>query len=489
MKKLPKRILFVSSESRPFASTGGLADVAEALPNELNQMGVKIDRIMPLYRKVHEGQKRGGYELQRSTHTLQIPMGSETIQTEIYFTELHGTLTYFVNCEEFFDRTELYALPNREYSDNFNRFLFFQKAVVALIDALGQPYEVLHLNDWQTGMIPLLLEKGIYGTGRGGHEKTLYTIHNLAYQGLYPATNLYKTNLPGNFISQYPDLEYYGQLNLMKAGIAGATRVNTVSPTYAEEIRTEKFGCGLEGVLSNLAHPVIGIVNGVDTKAWNPETDPALPANYRLKSLSGKERCKQALVEEAGLTYKKETPLFVMISRLVDQKGITVIGQAMEQLMGLPLQFILLGSGQEIYHKWIQDWNQRWPEKFKGILGYDSELSHRMEAGADFFFMPSEFEPCGLNQLYSLRYGTIPVVNPTGGLKDTVTDVRQNPAHGTGLLMNSYTPEALLNCIQEGISLFHHKQQFRQVRQRGMAQDVTWTRTAQEYLDLYRDLI
>lgn len=489
MNQLPSRVLFVSSESRPFASTGGLADVAEALPNELNQLGLKVDRILPLYRKVREGEAKGGFSLQRTPHTLQIPMGSETIQAEIFSTELHGTLTYFVNCEEYFDRTELYALPHREYSDNFSRFLFFQKAVVALVDALGRPYDILHLNDWQTGLIPLLLEKGIHGTGRGRREKLLFTIHNLAYQGLYPAASLYKTNLPGNYIHQYPALEYYGQLNLMKAGLTGSDRVNTVSPSYAKEILTPQFGCGLEGVLSSLAQPVVGIVNGVDTEAWNPETDPLLPATYQRTKLSGKEACKKALLSELGLTYHPELPLFVMISRLVDQKGITLIGQTIETLMSQPLQFILLGSGQERYHQWLRDWNLRWPEKFRGIIGYDSNLSHRMEAGGDFFLMPSEFEPCGLNQLYSLRYGTIPIVNSTGGLKDTVSDCRQDTAKGTGLLMHSYSPEALLNCVQAGISLFHDKAAFRRIRKNGMAQDVTWTRTANAYRDLYRDLM
>ncbi|WFB34881.1 glycogen synthase GlgA [Kiritimatiellota bacterium B12222] len=489
MKKIPSRILFVSSESRPFASTGGLADVAEALPNELNHLGVKVDRIMPLYRKVREGQGNGSFQLSKTPYTLQLPMGGETIQAEVYSTEWSGTLTYFVNCEEYFDRSELYALPHREYSDNFSRFLFFQKAVVALIDVLGRPYEVLHLNDWQCGLIPLLLEKGILGTGRGGHEKTLFTIHNLAYQGLYPATGLYKTNLPGNFIDQYPSLEYYGQINLLKAGITGSDRVNTVSPTYAREITTPEFGCGLEGVLSSLAVPVTGIVNGVDTEAWNPETDPAIATHYKKSALAGKEDCKKALLKEVGLSYNKELPTFVMISRLVDQKGIILIGKLIEQLMALPLQVVILGSGQEIYHQWLESWNERWPEKFKGVLGYNSDLSHRMEAGADFFLMPSQFEPCGLNQLYSLRYGTVPIVNRTGGLQDTVTDYRLDEKEGNGLCMNTYSPEALLNCVQEAMSLFHHKKQFKQVRQNGMSKDVTWSKTAQAYLELYQDLM
>ena len=487
------RVLFVSSESRPFASTGGLADVSEALPNTLNAMGVQVERIMPLYRRVWEGQSQHGYSLERTPHTLKIPplmipMGGEVIEAEMYSCRHMGTLTYFVGCEEYFDRLELYALPHREYRDNFKRFLFFQKAVVALIDGLGQPYDVLHLNDWQTGLIPLLLDKGLNGTGRARREKVLFTIHNLAYQGVYPAKNLYETNLPGNMLNRYPEIEFYGQINLMKAGLTGADRVNTVSPTYANEVTTEAFGCGLDGVIRALPEPVVGIVNGVDVEAWNPETDKTLPVNYSKSKLANKEVCKQALVEEFGLNYQKDLPVFVLVGRLVDQKGLDVLAKAIEEMLALPLQFLLLGSGQEKYHKLILDWNQAWPEKFAGKIGYDSDLSHRMEAGGDFFLMPSAFEPCGLNQLYSLRYGTLPVVNKTGGLVDTVTDVREHPESGTGFLMNAYTPEALLACIRAALSLYHEKKELKRIQVNGMKQDVTWTRTAERYLALYQEL-
>ena len=483
------RVLFVSSESRPFASTGGLADVAEALPNELNRMGgAQVERIMPMYRKVVEGQGKGGYTLEKTPHTLKIPMGFQVVHAEIFACEHRGTRTYFVNCEEFFDRSELYALPHREYSDNFNRFLFFQKAVVALIDVLGCPYDAVHLNDWQTGMIPLLLEKGVNGTGRPRRERVLFTIHNLAYQGVYPATHLFQTNLPGNHLDRYPGLEFYGQINMMKAGLVGADRVNTVSPTYAREIETQEFGCGLDGVMRALPHPVVGIVNGVDTEAWNPETDPALPSNYSPKSLGGKEKCKIALLQEFGLTYDKELPLLVLVGRLVDQKGIDVLAKAMERLMALPLQFVLLGSGQEIYHQMIAEWNERWPKRFKGRIGYNIDLSHLIEAGGDFFLMPSLFEPCGLNQLYSLRYGTLPIVSHTGGLADTVVDLRRDPAHGTGFHMRTPEPEALVECIRDAVSLFHDKANLRTFRLRGMKQDVSWSRTAGDYLKLYQTL-
>lgn len=489
MSPSPSRVLFVSSESRPFASTGGLSDVSGALPEALNRSGLAVDRVLPLYRRVREGEVRGDYRLEATPHVLSIPMGHEIVEAEVFLSEFGGTRTYFINHEEYFDRTELYALSHREYRDNFTRFVFFQKAVVALVDALGGVYDLLHLNDWQTGLIPLLLEKGIQGTGRDRREHVLFTIHNLAYQGIYPSRNLFETNLPGNMLNAYPSLEYYGQINFMKAGLVGADRVNTVSPSYAREVLTQDFGCGLEGVLNALPYPVAGIVNGVDTREWNPETDTALVAGYSAKSLKGKESCKKELLKEFGLTYTREQPLFVMISRMVEQKGFDLLADAIENLMALPIQLIVLGSGQEDYQLAARTWAETWPDHFAAKIGFDPDLSHRIEAGGDFFLMPSRFEPCGLNQLYSLRYGTLPIVNATGGLKDTVSDIRTSPHEGTGYLMNAYTPEALLDCVREAISLYHRKTNFRAARQRGMRRDVSWDHTANAYRDLYADIL
>jgi len=490
MSPMPSRVLFVSSEARPFASTGGLADVSGALPAELIREGVPVDRVMPLYRKVLEGQTSGGYRVERTPMTLSIPLGGEEIPADVHVTELQGGLTYFIGCEEYFDRSELYALPHREYRDNYQRFLFFQKAVVALVDALGAPYDLVHLNDWQTGLIPLLLEYGTHGTGRDTRERTVMTIHNLAYQGIFPATGLYHTNLPGNMLSQYPDLEYYGNLNFLKAGISNADRVNTVSPTYAREILTPEFGCGLEGVLQSLDHAVQGIVNGVDTEVWNPERDVFLESTYNRRSLKGKGTCKNQLCEELGFADSgKDLPLFVMITRLVEQKGLEILKQAIEPFLSLPVRIAVLGSGQQEYHDWVKGLNTKYPETFKGILGYDIGLSHRLEAGGDFFLMPSRFEPCGLNQLYSLRYGTIPIVNPTGGLMDTVTDLSTDPEHGTGFHLRSYTPESLLECVRASAALYHQKGELRKVRQRAMGVDVSWSKTAGGYLRLYEDAL
>jgi starch synthase len=466
-----------------------LSDVSGALPDALNKRGHAVDRVLPLYRQVREEEKKGHFTLKPTGISLNIPLGQDILTAEVYQTEHGGTLTYFINGEEFFDRSELYALPHREYRDNFSRFLFFQKSVVALLDAMGQPYDLLHLNDWQTGLIPVLLDKGIFGTGRQRRERVLFTIHNLAYQGIYPSRHFYATNLPGMVLQAYPSIEYYGQISLMKAGLMGADQVNTVSPTYAQEILSEEQGCGLEGVLSHLSRPLRGIVNGVDTEVWNPESDPLLPATYSSRSLKGKEACKRSLLKEFHLPYDNSKPLFVMISRMVEQKGFDLLAKAMESLMALPIQIILLGSGQKEYQDLARKWADTWPDRFGLFLGYDSDLSHRIEAGGDFFLMPSRFEPCGLNQLYSLRYGTVPIVNGTGGLLDTVTDLRTSPKNGTGYVMDSYTPESLTDCVSASMQLFSDALLLQKVRQRGMRQDVSWENTAEHYAELYASIL
>lgn len=484
---LSVRGLFVSSEARPFASSGGLGDVAQALPDALNAQGIRFERVMPLYRRVVEGQGTHGYTLERTPHTLAIPMGQDVFDADIWAANFNGVRTYFIGRDEYFDRSELYALPHRAYSDNFERFVFFQKAVVALIDGLGKPYDLIHLNDWQTGLIPLYLKNGINGTGRSASEKTVFTIHNIAYQGTASESSMYETNLPGT-LRWYPELEFYGELNSLKAGIMLSDQCTTVSHRYADEIQTAEFGCGLEGVLQHLEPPVRGIVNGVDYATWNPETNPTLAANYSPRALAGKESCKKAVLQHYGLKYAKDIPVFSMISRMVDQKGFDLIAGAIEQIMELPIQFILLGSGQDIYQDMARKWAERWPDKCAIEIGFNSALSHQIEAGADFFFMPSKFEPCGLNQLYSLKYATIPIVSNVGGLADTVRDIRSTK-DGTGFIMDAYTVENFIECVRAALSLFGDKKQLRETRKMGMKQDYSWNRAGEEYLALYEDLL
>ncbi len=478
-------VLFVSSEITPFASTGGLADVAGALPAALAREGAKVTRIMPLYRRVAENPKIRRVD---TGLTFSVPLGPELRKVRIWHAPRPQPDTYFVAYEEGFDREHIYGLPDRDYADNFQRFLVFLKAVVRFIDHGHRPRpDIVHANDWPTGMLPWLLRHGVDGTGRTGTEATVFTIHNLAYQGLFDAANLGAANLPGGLFSMH-SFEYYGKINCMKAGIVGADLVTTVSPTYAEEILTPERGCGLDGVLRGLPRPVLGIVNGVDYRVWSPSRDPDLPARYSARDLAGKAVCKQAVLEEMGFAEADGVPLVAMVSRLVDQKGFDLVARAMPELMKRDLRLMVLGTGQSKYHRLCQSWQRRWPEKFRARLEFDPALAHRMEAGADLFLMPSRFEPCGLNQIYSLRYGTVPVVHATGGLEDTIEDLTRHPESGTGFKFRAYTARKLLDAVDRALGLAADAKALDTVRRRIMRVDYSWKRSAQEYIQAYRSV-
>lgn len=476
-----------ASEVAPYASTGGLGDVAAALPKALagEHDGVHVARVMPLYRQVHSS----AVTITNTGIRFDIPMGTDTVPGEIWQAEEGGVTTYLVRNDPFFDREALYSQTGGDYPDNLERFAFFQKAVVSLIDALPHGVDIVHCNDWQTGLIPLYLEHGIDGTGRHGKEKTVFTIHNLAFQGLYPATALPLTNLPSSTLSA-DQLEFYGQIGCLKGGIRCSDLVTTVSKTYAKEIQTEELGCGLHQDLVALGHRLSGVVNGVDYNVWNPSTDEYLPANYDAEDLSGKQVCKKALLKEMGLPSEPELPLLGIVTRLADQKGIDLLAGIMDDLMELDVQLVLLGSGQEKYHQLCKRWAASWPDRFAARLTFDPPLSHRIEAGADMFLMPSRFEPCGLNQLYSLRYGTVPVVHATGGLEDTIEDIQAGKASsGTGFKFSAYTEVAFMESIQRALKLYARPSKWRGVASRCMRQDFSWVRAAAQYLQLYESLI
>mgnify|MGYP003588003082 CR=1 FL=1 len=477
-------IVYIASEIVPFASTGGLADIGSALPRALARHGVQVWRVMPLYRQVAEGP----FALQDTGLRLDIPVGFRVHRAEVWMTEQPAPQTFFIRRDEFFDRTQLYSLPDRDYDDNFERFVFFQKAAVALIDALSLHPDVVHVSDWQTGLVPLFLKHGLQGMGRPGAEKTVFTIHNLAYQGIFPGSQYALTNLPF-FCFNVGTAEFYGNVNCMKAGITTADAVTTVSRTYAQEIQTEEAGLGLNGVLSRLGDRLVGIVHGADYDVWDPSRDEHIAARYSAGDMSGKRACKEDLIRTMGLNITPDTPLIGMVSRLVDQKGLDILAEAMPGLMNLDLAFVLLGMGQERYHDLCEQWVARWPGRFAVRLGYDNPLAHRIEAGADVYLMPSRFEPCGLGQLYSLRYGAIPVVHATGGLEDTIEDIGGNPGQGTGFKFKSYTAEGLLSAIHRALEHMKDAPAWHDLMKRAMAQDFSWDRAADEHLSLYRRLL
>lgn len=478
------RAVFVASEISPFASTGGLADVAQALPKALSQRDVEITRIMPYYRFVNDTD----YDIHDTGITLNIPIGLVNYTAEIWEAREPQPKTYLIRRDEYFDRRYLYAMPHREYEDNFERYVFFQKAVVALIDALGLKPDIVHCNDWQTGLLPLFLNYGLLGQGRVRKEKTVFTIHNLAYQGTFPGSLFPLANLPFSCFS-IEQLEFFGQVNCMKGGITTADLLTTVSPTYAQEIQSEILGCGLHGVLSNRRSELYGITNGVDYSKWDPAHDPDIKAQYDHTDLSGKKKCRNALLERMNISASVNTPIIGIVTRLTEQKGLDLISEAMEALMEHPLVMVVLGSGEERYQQLCHAWAERWPDKFAFQQAFDPKLAHQIEAGADIFLMPSRYEPCGLNQLYSQRYGTIPIVHATGGLKDTILDLTSNPAKGNGFSFDSYTAEDLLSAIKRCLDEYKNRSNWTKILKRIMQNDYSWHQSADQYIELYENLL
>lgn len=478
-------VLFVTSEISPYASTGGLADVSAALPRALMELGVDIWRVMPMYRKVLEG----GYPVVDTQIRIQVPVGMRTLEAEVWKSDDDGPATYFIRKDEFFDRGKLYSLPERDYDDNFERFVFFQKAVVGLLDHLGIPVDIVHANDWQTALIPYFLTFGIQGMGRSLQERVVFTIHNMSYQGVFEDSEFPYSNLPYSCFS-VEELEFYGKLNCMKGAINRADQITTVSKRYAEEIMRPEFGCGLEGVLGDARDKLTGIINGVDYTVWDPQQDPFIQAPFSAQRLEGKQVCKQALLERMGLSQApsdpiSKRPLIGMVSRLVDPKGMDLLVDSMERIMDEPVTMVILGTGQEEYQKICLDWAKQWPDRFAVHIGFNNELAHQIEAAADLYLMPSQFEPCGLNQLYSLRYGTIPIVHAVGGLDDTIEPIDPVLKSGNGFKFHEYTQTALIHALQSALQLHRDQPAWQETQKRIMQQDYSWSHSARAYLQLY----
>ena len=475
------KILYVASEINPFASTGGLADVTGSLPRALaREPGVEVCRVMPLYHQVAER----GFHPRDTGVRIEVPVGFRTHPAEIWVTDDPGPTTYFIRRDEFFDRSYLYGTPEKDYDDNFERFVFFQKAVVALMDALELKVDVVHCNDWQTGLLPLFLRHGVRGMGRESRERTVFTIHNLAFQGIFPGSSYGITNLPYLYF-HLDGFEFYGNVSCMKAGITSSDCVTTVSRTYAREIQTEPFGCGLHGLLARLGAKLVGIQNGVDYEDWNPATDQQIAGHFDVQNTAGKQACRLNLARLMGLPLKADRPIIGMVTRLTDQKGMDLLAESMPEIMQRDISFVVLGLGLQKYHDLCRQWAQKWPDRFAVKLDYDSPLARRIVAGADLVLMPSKFEPSGLNQLYAMRYGTIPLVNAVGGLEDTVEGISADGATGTGIKFRTYKPEALVAGLDQACALFSQPAVWQQIMVRAMAKDFSWGKAAHEYLDVY----
>jgi starch synthase len=476
-----KKILFVTSEAHPLIKTGGLADVSGSLPKALAELGVDVRLIMPNYRAI------------KTTEEIYYKSTVRVNNTDVNIleTRLPGTqvIVWLVDYPEFFD------FPGNPYVDEqgnawantAERFALFCRIAVEV--AMNRSYlewtpDIIHCNDWQSGLVPALLSL------EASRPATVFTIHNMAYQGIFPKTTEASLNLPKSLWN--PDgIEFNDMLSFIKGGLAYADRITTVSPTYAQEIQTADFGYGLEGLLSHRNDVLTGIINGIDANQWDPETDAYISERYNISTLNKKQLNKTALQNKHSLPVDNSIPVIALVSRLVEQKGIDLVLECLPEMLTLPLQFFLLGNGNKSFEQQLSLFAETYPDKIAITIGYDEALAHLLEAGADIFLMPSRFEPCGLNQLYSQRYATVPIVRKTGGLADTVVDtlpetLSKNTA--TGFVFNEATSGALMETIKRALIVYSQPKTWKQLQTTGMKKDYSWTKSAKEYMALYEQL-
>ncbi len=475
------RILMAASEMAPFAATGGLGDVLGALPAALAELGATVHVVLPAYRGIPSAAAHGPVST-----TLVVPHGDALHEAGLRTTRHGDVAVSFVVADRFFDRDGLYGDARGDHADNAARFAFFAEAVLALVARLEPPPDLVHCHDWQTGLVPALARTG--DDARLAGLPTVFTIHNLGYQGIFPPDVWPVLGLDRRYFDP-AYLEFYGQVNFLKSALVFADALTTVSPRYAEEIQSPGLGHGLDGVLRARRHVLRGIVNGIDDVRWDPRRDPHLAAPFGPDDLEGKAACKTALQAAWGLPVAPQVPLFGMVTRLAEQKGLDLLAAALPDLLALDLQLVILGRGDERYERWLLEAGSRDPSKLAVRLAFDEALAHQVEAGADAFLMPSRYEPCGLNQMYSMRYGTVPVVRATGGLDDTVDDVVAAPDRGTGFKFDDYSPAALVTAVRRVLACYADPAGWERIMREGMRRDWSWRRAAAEYLELYRGMI
>lgn len=481
------KILLATSEAVPFAKTGGLADVSGALPVELQRLGHQPTVLMPAYRQA----LASGQPIEPTGVRFLVRIGNKTVPGSFLKSRLPGSNVpvYLVEQSDYFDRESLYGQGGQDYIDNCERFVFFCRAVMESVRLLDLNVDVVHANDWQTGLIPAYLK--LEYRQRAGYERiaSLLTIHNLAYQGVFWHWDMLLTGLDWKYFNWH-QMEFFGKLNLMKTGLVFADALSTVSPRYAEEIQSAPLGCGLEGVLQQRRDVLSGIINGVDYSVWNPAKDPNLPQRYDVQSAeAGKAACKRALQEELNLPPAGHVPMLGFIGRLAEQKGIDLIAPLIQDWVRTSeTQWVLLGTGEPKYHQLFTTLSERYPQKVAVRLSFSGDLAHRIEAGSDMFLMPSRYEPCGLNQLYSMKYGTVPIVRATGGLADTVTDATREAltaGTATGFSFREYSPLALSETVGRACDAYGQRSVWTALVRNGMSQDWSWSRSAQQYVALY----
>jgi 1,4-alpha-glucan branching enzyme len=476
-------IVMATPELVPFAKTGGLADMVSSLAGALHELGHRVRLIMPAYRTVLEK----GVEPDTAI-PFRVPVAGRSEEGVLFTTVgANGFPIHFIGSDRYFDRPFLYGGPEGDYPDNAERFTFFARSVLAAICHLGAPH-ILHAHDWQAALAIAFLRAQPELYPALSSVRTVLTVHNMGYQGLFSPQNWGLTGLDEGLFTPH-HLEFYGRINFLKGGLAFADAISTVSPTYSREIQTPEYGFGLDGFLRARANNLVGILNGVDYQTWNPETDKSIVRNYGPEDLSGKRVCKAALQEAFGLTPDPDVPLLGAVSRLVSQKGLDLLVAIFNELIHRDVQLVLLGTGDRQYQDFFEAAARRNPESMGVRIGFDDKLAHQIEAGCDIFLMPSRYEPSGLNQLYSLKYGTIPVVRATGGLRDSVEEFCPATGKGNGFVFERYEASSLLAAIDRALVLFHRKDQWRLLMKAAMAADYSWSYAAREYVKLYAGLL
>ncbi len=479
------KIAFAASEVFPYAKTGGLADVAGALPIELSKLGHEVKVFMPKYNTF--GEIEHGLHSQWDIGEIPIRVAGAVCSVHVHSATLPGSNVqiYFVDCPQYFHRFRVYTND----ADEDERFILFSKGIIEILQRLQWAPDIIHCNDWQTGLLPLLLKENYSWDKMFDNTATVFTIHNVAYQGRFPKSAFYKAEIR-EIHSQKSGLgEYEGDVNFLKTAIFTSDIINTVSNTYAQELLTPAYGEGMQDFLSQRRDDFYGIINGIDYSVWDPEKDFILPHHFSINDLSGKLLNKKFLVEHLNFSIEESLPLIGIISRLVSQKGFDIVGNVLDELMLLDAQWLILGSGEQKHEEMFKRISLQHPNKVYFYRGYNNELAHLIEAACDIFLMPSKFEPCGLNQIYSLRYGTVPVVRKTGGLADTVLDWDEYLAKGleigTGYTFNDYSGLALLHSVRQAIHDFHLKDIWKKIQVNGMNKDFSWKKSAEKYVALY----
>ena len=478
-RRIPMHVGFVASECVPFSKTGGLADVAGALPPALAALGHRVTVYLPRYKQTKLAEA-----------TVALPSVTVPFQDHARFCAVldggsqDGVQYYFIDYPPYFERDGLYGTALADYPDNAERFALYSRALLETAKIVGVP-DVFHCHDWQAALVPVLL-RTIYAQDPAfSRVPVVFTIHNMGYQGLFPPEALPLLQLPPELFTM-AKLEFFGKVNLLKGALVFSDFITTVSPKYSQEIQTAEYGFGLEGVLRARGNTIAGILNAVDYVSWNPETDPHIAARYSASELSGKAKCKADLLKEYGLAQDTQLPVVGIVSRFVPQKGFDLIQQVADRLALEELILIVLGSGQREYEDMFRRLSKQFPQKVGLRVAYDDPLAHKIEAGSDLYLMPSHYEPCGMNQIYSLKYGTVPIVRATGGLDDTVEQFDPKTLKGTGFKFREYSGEVMLETLRAAAALYRtDKDAWQRLMRNGMAQDYSWTNSAREYVKVY----